>query len=149
VPHFTQKILPAAGPLLQLYVLVSIPREMALRAAGAAIPPPQQIFGLVDTGASNTCIDDDVITALGLTPTGTTLVHTPSTTASAPATKSNYDVRIIIPGAVGSPSFLLPALPVTQVSLKHQGFQALVGRDILSNCLLVYDGRTNIFTLAF
>lgn len=147
MPHFTQAI-QRAGPLLQLYVAVSLPRENALKAANQAIPPPLQIFGLVDTGASNTSIDDDVVISLGLTPTGSTLIHTPST-GSNPAARSTYDVRIIIPGAAGSNSYTLRALPATQASLKAQGFHALVGRDILSQCLLVYDGLANTFSLAF
>ncbi len=29
------------------------------------------------------------------------------------------------------------------------GIQALIGRDILANCVLVYNGNMNQFTLAF
>ncbi len=43
----------------------------------------------------------------------------------------------------------LGTVAVIESELEVQGFQVLVGRDVLENCLLVYDGQTGIFTLAF
>lgn len=34
-------------------------------------------------------------------------------------------------------------------NLRHQGFDLLVGRDILSYCLFVYDGQRRQFSLAY
>ncbi|HYL73943.1 MAG TPA: hypothetical protein VEU96_07035, partial [Bryobacteraceae bacterium] len=42
-----------------------------------------------------------------------------------------------------------PNVPVAGAQLAIQGIQALVGRDILKSCLLVYDGQAGTFTLAF
>ncbi len=44
-----------------------------------AIPNPVAVKGLVDTGASCTVIDPTVVQRLGLTPTGSTMILTPST----------------------------------------------------------------------
>jgi hypothetical protein len=33
--------------------------------------------------------------------------------------------------------------------LVRQGFHALIGRDILAGCYLMYDGKTGLFTLAY
>jgi len=41
------------------------------------------------------------------------------------------------------------ALAVIESNLKAQGFEVLLGRDVLGECLLVYDGRSKIYSLAF
>jgi hypothetical protein len=40
-------------------------------------------------------------------------------------------------------------MPYFTLQLTAQGFHALVGRDILSLCLLCYDGLQGSFTLAY
>lgn len=47
------------------------------------------------------------------------------------------------------PHITLPIVPVVEAHLSFQGIQALLGRDILSNCLFLYDGQSGVFTLAF
>lgn len=127
---------------------VSAPRQQALIAAGQAVPNPIRIRGLIDTGASGTCVDPSVLTALGLTPTGSTLCHTPST-GSQPQQKDLYDVLLAIPAPKGSP-FVVPTLAVmTSELLAAQGFHALIGRDVLSHCILTYNGTANFFCLAY
>lgn len=78
MPHFTLQNSPQ-GPLLNAVISVSAARHNALISGGLPVPAPQVIRALVDTGASVTSIDPSVLTALNLTPTGSTLVHTPST----------------------------------------------------------------------
>jgi len=46
-------------------------------------------------------------------------------------------------------AFSFNALPVIESELKHQGILALIGRDVLADCLFIYDGRHGIFSLAF
>jgi len=126
---------------------VSSPRRDALIAAGQTAPAPIQIRGLLDTGASGTAIDPSVLTALGLTPTGTAQVLTP-TTGATPHVVDQYDVAILIPAPNGAPLFK-QTLPVTASSLlAAQGFHALIGRDILGQCVFVYNG-SGFFTLSY
>lgn len=146
MPHFTLQF-QAGGPQLQLYVGVSTPRGVALKEAGQPIPPLKLIRGLVDTGASTTAIDPSVIQGLGITPTGSMPILTPSTGPN-PVQVNTFDVGIVIPIFSGQ-TFSLGAVQVFESSLSVQGIQALIGRDILKNGLLVYDGRNNIFSLAF
>jgi hypothetical protein len=73
-------------------------------------------------------------------------ILTPST-GSSPHPANTFDVGIVIP--VATHTFTIPAMQVFESSLNIQGIQALIGRDILNNCLFVYDGRANIFSLAF
>jgi Aspartyl protease len=137
------------GPVLTAGIAVSEQRNKALVSAGQIPPMPQQIRALVDTGAACTCVDPSVLQALNLTPTGTTLIHTPSS-GNVPEPADQYDVALLIPGArPGDQPLLLPTIPVVASQLSLQGIQALIGRDILADCVLVYNGNMNQFTLAF
>jgi len=149
MPHFTLPITPA-GPVMALYIGVSQAKRGVLTAAGLSIPPPILIKGLVDTGASGTCVDPAHIQQLGLTPTGTVPVLTPSTGAT-PHSANQYDVSIFIPGATQNhPVFSLQNVAVLESHLTAgQGIDALIGRDILAHCLLNYDGASGLFTIAY
>jgi hypothetical protein len=59
----------SGGPLINALVGVSNPRFQALTAAGQT--PPTGVMGtfLIDTGASCTCIDPDLIRGLAIQPT--------------------------------------------------------------------------------
>lgn len=135
------------GPLLQFGVSVNKPRAEALRAASQPVPSPILITGLIDTGASCTCIDSSILRQLAIPVSGTTPVHTPSTKASAPHIANQYDISLILAHPLMTRTF--HAIPVTEAQLVHQGIQALIGRDILSFCLFTYDGAAQSFCLAF
>ncbi len=132
------------------YIGVSKARHGALTTAGQPIPSLVQIQALVDTGASCTCIDPSVLNSLGLTPTGIVTVNTPST-GTQPHTALQYDVSILIPGALPThvPLIVDNIAVVAAQLLAAQGFQALIGRDILAQCLLTYNGQMDEFSLAF
>jgi hypothetical protein len=148
VPHFTLSVGPS-GALLQAIAAVSFSRTEALRAAGQPIPNPVPIMGLVDTGASCTSIDPSVLSALNLTPTGSVLVHTPST-GTTPHDAEQFDIALVIPATPGALPLGFGTIPVISSELLAMGgFHALIGRDILDRCLLVYDGAAKLFTLAF
>lgn len=145
-PHFTLKASPN-GPIVTAHVCVSTSRIQALSAAGQSIPNPVQVLGLLDTGASGTAVDLSVLTSLGLTPTGTIDVNTP-TTGNTPQPADQYDVGFLIPAPGGAPLFS-QTLPVIASELfSTQGFHALIGRDILSQCVFMYNG-SGFFTLSY
>ena len=128
---------------------VSQARRNALVAAGQPVPNPVNIQGLIDTGASGTCVDPSVLTALGLTPTGSTMMNTPSTGAQA-VPVDTYDVSLIIYATAQHPPLVHHTVPVMCSELLNvQGIHALIGRDILKGCLLTYDGMAGLFSLAF
>ena len=59
-----------------------------------------------------------------------------------------YDVGIHVPFA--NQQFHSKNPPtVTSSVLAHQGFVVLLGRDLLADGMLVYDGKHNVFTLGF
>ena len=145
MPHLTLQI-TNGGPILDVLIGVSHARAQALQQAGQLVPNPIQIRGLIDTGASCTCIDPGVLNALNLAPTGVTPMLTPSTGAQAHHANV-YDVSLhLLHPAI---TLTLQNVPVAEAQLSIQGIQALIGRDILRSCLFVYDGQSGIFTLAF
>ncbi len=148
MPHFTLQF-GQNGPIVAAFIGVSNPKYQALLAAGATAPQPVPIQALVDTGASHTCVDPTILAVLGLTPTGTAPVHTP-TTGQTPQQVNQYDVGLLIPGAdVGHPPLVRNPLPVLESALTVQGIQALIGRDVLSDCVMIYNGATGLFTLSY
>jgi hypothetical protein len=111
------------------------------------VPPPISVALLIDTGASLTAIDDAVIASLGLTPTGTARIHTPST-AGIPAVCPLYDIQIAIQGHAGAGIHSLSSLPVMGASFAAQGIGGLAGRDLLSRGRLIYSGIDNSVMLS-
>lgn len=137
-----------SGAVVDMLVGVSDARAQALEEAGIAIPKMKKVRALIDTGATSTCLDPIVFTHLGLHPTGSIPMPTPST-GPVPIDASTYDVSIIIPA--GTPPYLMiENMPVSASELySAQGFHALLGRDILERCLLDFNGGAGFFTLAY
>lgn len=89
-----------------------------------------------------------VFQALGLQPTGSTPILTPST-GQTPIDADTYDVGIVIPNAPNQ-ALIIQNMPVGASELfQAQGFHALLGRDILQRCVLNYNGSIGLFTLAY
>ena len=76
---------------------------------------------------------------------------TPST-GPTPVPVALYDVSLTIPpGQAHEIPHIVPNLLVSASDLvsQQQGYQVLIGRDVLSQCLLVYNGTLGSYTLAF
>lgn len=149
MPHFTLP-LTREGPIVNVGFHVSAPRAQALREKGVEAPNLVQGRALIDTGASCTSVDPTVLDQLQLTPTGSVQVLTPST-GHNPHITDQYDLAIVIPGASKSDAPLhFPIVPVIASELlQSQGFHALIGRDILWHCVLIYNGKGPYFSLAY
>lgn len=124
-------------------------RREALIASSQQVPPAASVRALVDTGASCTCVDPAVLKALSLSARGSASVHTPST-GPAPHMADEYDVSLIVPGAgIHHVPLTIDAVPVIAADLAIQGIHAIIGRDVLQDCILIYNGAVGEFTLAF
>ena len=138
-----------AGPLVQVEVGLSQPRTQALIAAGQTPPPHVSGTFLIDTGASGTCVDPDLVAPLGLSPSGAVLIQTPST-AGTPHSCYEYDVLIHIPASIrGQAGYVVPALPVLETHLRSQGIDGLIGRDVLAGCVFIVNGPIGFMTLSY
>ena len=60
-----------------------------------------------------------------------------------------YDVGLQIYAAKTQHPLIVRNLPVIEAPLARQGIQVLIGRDVLADCVLNYNGATRIYTLAF
>lgn len=149
MPHFTLQITPQ-GCLLTALVGVRDARKAALILSGAAVPQVVKVRALVDTGASNTCVDPSVLQGLGLSATGKVSVNTPST-GSQLHEADQYDISLIIPGAIAThaPLSIGNLAVICAELLQQQGYHALIGRDILARCIFAYNSQVGLFTLAY
>lgn len=119
------------------------------RRAGRATPPPVEVQAILDTGAEQTILDPSVLNRLGVAPKK----YGP---ANAPALggfsfRPTYDVSFQILHSSGRASdhLSLDQLEVTELPVATLGYEAVIGRDVLAQCVLIYDGPTNSFTLAY
>lgn len=146
MPSINIPITPA-GPIVQIMLGVSIPKADAMKKAG--VPVPKFVAGnfLVDTGASCTCVDPQVVAPLGLAPSGSVSIQTPSTAGNSHQC-NQYDASIYIPNGASGGHFI-DAMPVLETHLSSQGIDGLIGRDILDRCTLVYNGSLGVLTLAY
>ncbi len=128
------------GPLVQVEIGIHPAAEAALTAAKQPFPAPIIGKALLDTGASISSVDETIISALQIPAIGTSQVFTPSGQAS----QGLHPCKISFPGAN------LPSIDfgfVTAASLKAQGIEALLGRDVLRGYVLIYNGPGAHFTI--
>lgn len=147
MPHFTRQLTNNA-PIITAVLRVTQARADALTAAQQPVPPPQRMTALIDTGASCTCVDPAIIQALNLSPTGSTQMFTPSTGAAGHTT-DQHDASLQIYCMEQQAPLEIPIIAVVASSLRIQGIDALIGRDVLRYCLLSYNGQSGFFTLAY
>ncbi len=134
--------LQGRGPVLSVEVSIPIALADSLTKEGKALSSPQVGFALFDTGASNTCVDRDVVAALGIPSIGIQRVYTPQGNDD----QYKYPARISFPGTP------LPPVDFGSVygaSLKSQGIIALIGRDLLTHFVFTYNGPGGFITVAY
>jgi hypothetical protein len=134
------------GVLIDIYVALSSPRIDVLKEAGLTYPPPVKARALIDTGAGISGITPQIASALGLVPSGKLAISS-ATTGSGFQECNLYDVCL----AFSQPSIKVLGvnIPVVELDLSAIGPDALLGRDMLRQCLCIYDGQAGVFTLAF
>jgi predicted aspartyl protease len=128
------------GPRIEIEISVPDVLAQTLLSQNLPIPAPQLGKALIDTGASNTSIDDGVARALGLQ------IHNqiPISTPSGQTTHNVYAARLTFPASRLQP---IPLLSVAGTELANQGLIALLGRDFLGGKMLIYDGILSQVTL--
>lgn len=114
----------------------------ALTRKGIKVPTPVRAAAMIDTGASGTVINPEIVKNLGIHPVGRVGINTPSTTE--PVEVFQYNVDLVFPNHTVIPDILAIAAP-----LGGQAIQCLVGRDVLKHGVLTYIGYINQFTLSF
>ena len=137
------------GPVLQVLVEVPGPLAARLQAEGTPIPSPAIGLALIDTRPTRSAVDDAVIQALGVQPSGVVNVGT----AAGFQRQYLYSAKFSFPGAN------LPTLEFAQLTGVHlaghlvphlnRPLIVLIGRDILSRFVMIYHGPSASITLAY
>ena len=129
------------GAVLNVAISVHPALAASLDREGRIAPAPLTGLALIDTGATMTAIDHNVASQLDLAPVG--IIQTG--TAGGRMDCFLYPVRITFPDAG------LPGADLTHAAgcdLAGQGYLALIGRDLLANFVLTYNGPLGQIILA-
>lgn len=129
-----------AGPRLDVEVSVTTERAQEIVKRSDPVPRPQIGHALLDTGATRTCVDIEAINALQVPAVDQVQVMTPS----GSEIQTIHPVRLAF---LGTGLGAVETIPVLASKLAGQGILALIGRDILARCVLVYNGPGGFFTL--
>jgi hypothetical protein len=132
--------------VVDLVITVSGPRAVALQKAKLSTPPPFVTTGILDSGASITCIDPRVRQALGLVPFRVRSILVPS--LSTPVRCNYYKIGLMIRHTAGD-TLLHSWLSVAETEIAQCGNEILVGCDVLQLCDFRYEGRVGTFSLSF
>ena len=76
----------AEGPVIDLGIWLARALAHALVAQGQAVPPPQTIRALIDTGADRTAIHPNALASIASPPSGTTTFIMDGSSCSMPDT---------------------------------------------------------------
>jgi predicted aspartyl protease len=126
------------GPVVQVTVTIEQNAGKALLSQGKAVPTKTGL-ALIDTGASNTCIDEQAAKDLGLP------VIDVGSMQSASHEKHPCN---IYPVQIATPVVTLNSPRTMGAALASQGLLVIIGRDVLQVCNLFYNGPAGQFTLA-
>lgn len=126
-------------------IVVTPSKELAqaLEKQGAKIKQDEvEGLALIDTGATNTVIDNKLASVLGLPTIDRVKISTPSNTEHIADVYSGVTTYIKGTGA----QINIPR--VIGGVLQNQGIQMLIGRDILSMGILIYSGHAGSFSFS-
>jgi hypothetical protein len=134
-----QAALQHQGPMVPVSVcLEQNAAKPILQKGGAVLGAPG--MALIDTGASLSAIDEDLANELkipiidqGKTDSATHRDH-PCNLYPVQFTIGNV-ITVQVPRAMG-------------VKLRHRGYIAIIGRDILQGCILIYNGGMGSISLS-
>lgn len=139
-------VLAKQGFLVAIELRVPEQLEKLLLSENKPVPAPLTGPGLVDTGATFSMIDDGAVAHLCVSPVGVVTLGT----AGGSKQSALYPVRFAIPTPPpNQPLLRVEFAGITAGPLKDCGLLCLIGRDILSRGVLVYDGGGGHVSLSF
>jgi hypothetical protein len=139
MPHLNFD-LSADGMVLQAMIGLNGPDTTALARSGQPIPRPVQVRALLDPGSDRTAAAPSVFQQLGLGP----FIYGTSQTAGGSFQVNLFRVSLTIsgPGVTAGPTLVQPDLLVSELTVPLP-FDALIGLDVLRECLLISTARDN------
>jgi predicted aspartyl protease len=126
------------GPVIPVSLTIEQNMGKTLSQQGKTVPTKQGV-ALIDTGASRSAIDEQVAKDLGLPIVNVAKM----TSASHEEHPCNlYPVQFSI-----LPNIVFQSPQTVGAKLATQGFVAIIGRDVLQKCVLIYNGGSGQITL--
>ncbi len=135
--EFQQPSLDAEGPMVRLRLSPCRAAQEARQRAGKTIHTPVEVDALIDTGASHSVLRDHLLLPLGVLPVG---MVTMNTTLRESVQSYQYFLEAELGPLRFAAVFLGAPMPQSR-------FQAILGRDVLDNFTMVYDGPRKKFSL--
>jgi hypothetical protein len=145
------------GAVVRVRILLDRPTTLRLRASRQPAPQPIDVTALLDTGAQCSCVDPTVAAQAVLPLYGFGFTVAPGAGPKPPAgfggagvsTRHTAGLTILHPQGGPGQHFVVPDLIVSALPLNSLGYDALIGRDVLAACVVVYDGPAGSVTLAY
>jgi len=150
-PQFDPRALIAMGPQISIDILPPSIVEKWAQIRKVSVKKTSKVTALLDSGASVTGIDDQVLTELQYPPIGIAGLSTPSGTRQT----NMYMVKLVIPSRSDPnfppiiPRIIIDNVRVISVTLSNQPYKALLGRDVLSKMIMIYNGPHALITLGY
>jgi predicted aspartyl protease len=129
------------GPVLECLIAPSQIYIDTLKLSKDELPEPVKVRALIDTGASTTVVQKGIAKKLGLNVVSVIRIGTPS---HINVECEVYDIAIIF----DITRVTFPNIMVIEAPLEGQDIQCLIGRDLLSTSVFIYNGIDNSFTLS-
>ena len=146
MPNVTFSVALDRPPVIEVVVAVTEERAEYLKAKGLHVPLPVVVGALLDTGAQESLISEDIATELDWQRRGIRDIL-------------GVGGNISVTGYIGMISLYFPGLPphlltssaqvVAVPNLNHLGARMILGRDLLKLCVLIYNGPHSTCTFAF
>lgn len=134
-----RRAIGAFGPIVDLTVWVGQDQAEEYLRLGQAVPPPMTIQALIDTGADCSAIDMAFANSIGLGSDEVGAIQSSAQGAIA-IEAPIYEVKFSFGSLKAATRPEWHEIQAVGVSLIARGCLALIGRDLLSTSLLIYDG---------
>lgn len=131
--------LRASGPIVTVHVGPASQVEARVRSEGGRPAGAVAVQALIDTGASITAINVSRGTEIGLLQTGVAQIGGVGGLSQQPvfAAALHFD----------DPFITYDPIEIVGANMGGSGFDVLIGRNILCQMILTYDGRSGTFKL--
>ena len=129
------------GAIIAVRIELGTTAETFLRAAGRSVPPPVATTALIDIGASHTVVHPMILDRFGGPYSARGWVSVPG---QPEVILNHYDVRVIL--GDHRPAFEVQAVKLAPAT---HTVAVLIGRDLLKQGVLLYDGQNETFSFWF
>jgi hypothetical protein len=135
------------GALVTLAIGVSEKRRQILQRLNFPVPMPSKVRALLDPGSEVSFADAMALQHLGITPH----THLPLLSSASGTTVNVLPVRylsVTLLDAADQPMMYWPIASVYATTYDPAAVvHGVFGRDLLADCVFLYDGKSGVFSL--